>query len=314
MRHYLKAPCTRIYTDPKPSQEARLALQPPPSVMSDTVEITISAETSVQEVLLALLTDLPFDGFEQREQSVHAFLQAAKWEARSRYKLIQVLRSLHLDESFEESMIQEQNWNRRWEESIRPVHVGRFCVRPTWSREDELARGRIELLIDPKMSFGTGFHESTRLMLVQLPEFVTQGSFVLDAGTGTGILAIAAAKLGANRVLGFDTDRRSYDNAVENSCLNGVSDRVEIRLGSVGDISERSFSVILANINSNALLELLPELAGRLSRDGVLLMSGLLRKDRCSMLDAISENGFEAVREEYEGDWWSVASIRVMGS
>jgi ribosomal protein L11 methyltransferase len=178
-----------------------------------------------------------------------------------------------------EKIIPDQNWNETWEKTIQPQIIGEFYIHPTWSASIPDTADKIELMIDPKMAFGTGYHATTRVMLEWLPEVIEEGDKVLDAGTGTGILAIAALKLGAKSAFGFDIDEWSETNAHENILLNEV-ENFDVKLGSTEVIPEgEKYDVILANINRNALIDLVPVLLTFLNEGGKLLLSGLLEED-----------------------------------
>jgi ribosomal protein L11 methyltransferase len=163
-----------------------------------------------------------------------------------------------------------------------------------------------ELIVDPKMSFGTGHHESTRLLLSLMPRLIAPGAHVLDAGTGTGILAIAAAKLGAGRVVAYDNDPWIEENARENLAANGVADRVALRIGDVASIDEADFDVVLANINKHVLLGDLVPFARLLRPRGFLALAGLLTADRDEMMAAAARAGYRIRVEASENAWWAV--------
>ncbi|MFB3130923.1 MAG: 50S ribosomal protein L11 methyltransferase, partial [Rhodothermales bacterium] len=151
-----------------------------------------------------------------------------------------------------------------------------------------------------------GYHASTRLALRFLPDLVNEGDHVLDAGTGTGILAIAAVKLGAEWAVAFDNDPWSQQNAIENFYLNEVDAKIAFRKGSVDQVPEEPFDLILANINRTALLTMLPVFAQKTKPGGHLVLAGLLQQDRNPMLDAAAGHGLAAVKEDTEGEWWAV--------
>jgi ribosomal protein L11 methyltransferase len=269
-----------------------------------TVALTIDVEDDLQELLIAELADLDFEAFEQEEDRLTAYVPAARWNDAAREHIEAWLAGHGLPAPLREEVIPAQNWNRQWEETIRPIVVGRFLVRPTWAEAPAGAEDRILLEIDPKMSFGTGYHESTRLALHFLPAVVRPGDRVLDAGTGTGILAIAALKLGAATAIAFDIDEWAQENAVENFYLNGVADRVTFREGSIDVVPETGFDVILANIHLSVLLEMLPAFAARLRPGGRLLLAGLLRQDRDRICTAAA-HGFTLALEDAENEWWA---------
>jgi ribosomal protein L11 methyltransferase len=161
----------------------------------------------------------------------------------------------------------------------------------------------IELIIDPKMAFGTGYHATTRLLLEWLPEVISLNDTVLDAGTGTGILALGALKLGAASAFGFDIDEWSEDNARENMILNQI-ENLEVKLGSVDIIPMGAqYDVIVANINRNALLELIPILTNYLKEDGKMLLSGLLVEDESKIKSITKKEHLLHVGTRQEQEW-----------
>ena len=201
----------------------------------------------------------------------------------------------------------EQNWNAIWESSVQPEGAGPFLVLPSWASPSGAHRGLIPIRIDPKMSFGTGHHASTRLALELLGTRVPQGARVLDVGTGTGILALGALKLGASTALGCDIDSWSVPNARECADLNGLSDRFEVRLGDLDVIGETAFDLVLANIIRSVLVPMLPALAGRMRPGGALILAGLLESERGAVVDAAASVGLALDGEGREGEWWAGA-------
>lgn len=249
------------------------------------VELRISLNDDFHELLIAELFDLDFEGFEQDDDLLVATIPSQRFDDSKREEIEKLLMNFGGESSIlSEKIIPDQNWNETWERTIQPQTIGQFYVHPTWSTSGTDAGDKIELMIDPKMAFGTGYHATTRVMLEWLPEVIHKGDHVLDAGTGTGILAIAALKLGAQSVFGFDIDEWSETNAHENILLNEV-EGFEVKLGSTEVIPDgEKYDVILANINRNALIELIPELLKFLKDDGKLLLSGLLVEDEQTML------------------------------
>ncbi|MEX0680869.1 MAG: 50S ribosomal protein L11 methyltransferase [Balneolales bacterium] len=240
-----------------------------------------------QEILISDLIDSGFTGFEQMENILEAWIGLEHFSDRMRGQLNQWLQTRSyggriLDEHIEE----ERNWNKEWEKSLQPITVGSFYICSTWGK-DPPPDGKVSIRIDPKMAFGTGYHETTRLMLRMLSSIIREGDRVLDVGTGTGILAFAALKLGASHATGVDIDTWSYENALENARINGLSDRFDMNLGTAGIIDKNAqFEVILANINRNTLLDIAEPLTRNLSPDGSLLLSGITRADE----DTINRN------------------------
>ncbi len=269
-----------------------------------TVELTLYVGEDAQELLIAELTDLDFESFLQEDTFLKAYIPSPRWTDVKREHIERWLFAHGYTEPIVESSLEAKNWNRQWEETIRPLAVGPFLVKPTWADIPAEHRDKILVEIDPKMSFGTGYHESTRIALRFLPEVIRPGDTVLDAGAGTGILAVAALKLGAGRAVGFDNDEWAQENALENMYLNDVADRFDFRPGSLDAVPESPFDVILANINRNVLLAFMPEFRKKLSPDGRLVLAGLLVQDRPAMLAAAEPLGLSAAAEATEGEWW----------
>jgi ribosomal protein L11 methyltransferase len=270
-----------------------------------TVALTVALPDAYHELLIAELADLGFDAFEQEDGAVVAHGPAAVWTGVAREAVEEWLHVRGLPVAITERTMLAVNWNARWEATVRPIPVGPFVVAPTWAEVPPEHAGKTLLLIDPKMSFGTGYHESTRLALRFLPGLVRGGERVLDAGTGTGILAIAALRLGAREALGFDIDPWSTENAAENAALNGVSDRFEVREGSVEVVAETGFDLVLANIHLEVLRELLPLLVEKLADGGRLVLAGLLEMQREPMVEAAEAAGLTLYDEATEGEWWA---------
>ena len=277
------------------------------------IELTIGTEPAAFETITGALSIEGFQGFWEDGNTLRAYIGEDRWRSDRLDHLCgtlsRIAKDLHLPPpAITVSTVVPQNWNRSWEETIRPIRVtSRIVIAPTWHP----FRGGpddIVLTIDPKMSFGTGYHETTRLMLVLLEKHCLPGVRVLDAGTGTGVLAIAAVKLGAASAIGFDTDEWSFANAVENTRLNGVPGSVTIRQGDLASVPESGFDLIVANIQKNVIEEMLPGLVSRLARPGTIILSGLLAGDREEMAALIAAAGLTLRDEIAEGEWIAYAA------
>ena len=273
----------------------------------DYVELRISLKDDFHELLIAELVDLDFEGFEQLDDLLIATIPTNRFDDTKREEIEQKLMSFGGEPAvLSEKIITPKNWNEEWERTIKPQTIGEFYVHPTWSASPDDIGDKIELMIDPKMAFGTGYHATTRVMLEWLPEVISENEEVLDAGTGTGILAIAALKSGARSAFGFDVDEWSETNAYENILLNQV-ENFEVKLGSTEVIPEgNKYDVILANINRNTLIELLPELTEFLKEDGKLLLSGLLEEDEEVMLKQPAVQKFTHVGTRQHKEWIAI--------
>jgi ribosomal protein L11 methyltransferase len=206
--------------------------------------------------------------------------------------------------------VPDQDWLALWRSGLGPRRVGdRLVIAPTWS-DVELAAGEIEIRIDPQMAFGTGEHASTRGVLRLMQRAVQPGGRLLDVGTGSAILAIAAARLGAGHIVAVESDPEAMPNAEENVVRNGVADRVTLlcRLVDDGFLAGYGggFDGILANVLSGVLRPLLPAFREALSGDGWAILSGILVEEAEAMRAAALASGFGIEAEDIEEQWWSV--------
>lgn len=222
-------------------------------------------------ILLAFLEELGYEGFWEEGEWFHAFIGEQGYDENS---LRDLATTYGLD--FKVERIVNKNWNQEWESSFQPVVVGSFCrIRADFHKPGKETRH--EIVITPKMSFGTGHHATTYLMIQAMQELDFYNKAVLDFGTGTGVLAILAEKLGANIITACDNDPWSLENAAENIQKN---DCRSIRLtGEEIDSVPLVYDLILANINRNVLLNHMPTIATILKPGGTLLMSGFLQDD-----------------------------------
>jgi ribosomal protein L11 methyltransferase len=193
-----------------------------------------------------------------------------------------------------------------WHGTVAAHTVGGITVTPPWLTAP--ADG-IRIAIDPGMAFGTGEHETTRGVLALMQRVIRPGDTVADLGAGSAVLAIAAAALGAARVVAIEMDPDAIGNAEENVARNGVGDRVHVMLGDAGVLLPLLAPVrlVLANIISSVLIELLPAIGAALSADGDAVLSGMLTAERTHMLAVLKEGGWEVTGEIADGEWWSVA-------
>ncbi len=284
----------------------------PTSPPGSYVEVAIHSDESLTDELIGLMSQLGFEGFWEDEACLRCYMSSSRWKPALRAEVeslvgLLVRSSKTAFPKISLRTIEEENWNATWERTVEPIHITpRIVVAPTWQPYTP-ERGELLLTINPKMSFGTGYHESTRLAARLLEEFLRPGMRVLDIGTGTGILAIAALKLGAREACGIDTDEWAYNNARENADLNGVQDRITLRRGSMSDLTGNSFDLIIANIQRDVIERLLKEMVNRLRPSGFLILSGLLETDSRVMLDMARESSLSVVRQIREGDWIALA-------
>lgn len=279
------------------------------------MEVSVTGDPGVLEHLLGLLSQLGFEGFWEDGGTLRGYIAATRWSPGLHEEILRVIALVApaggaTRPAASVRPLEDRNWNEEWERTIRPIRVSdRIVIRPSW-QEFAAAPGEIVLVIDPKMSFGTGYHETTRLSLRMLERHLRPGASVLDVGTGTGVLAIAAVKLGAASAAGTDIDEWSAANALENIRLNGLEGRVGIHEGELASLTSGPFGLVVANIQRNVLEELLPEFSRLLVRDGVLLLSGLLEVDAGPMETSLRGAGFVAVDRLQENEWIALAARR----
>lgn len=275
------------------------------------IKLVIGIEDDYQETLISELLDLEFDAFEQLTGKIITYVPKERFSDVNRERIEGILRVYPGDGYIKsEEVVADQNWNEQWEQTIKAQTIGTFFVKPTWSAEQAPA-GHIQLEIDPKMAFGTGYHETTRLMLKFLPDVVKKGDRVLDAGTGTGILAIAAIKLGAVSAFAFDIDEWSITNTRENILLNEVEKQVEVIRGAVEVIpAEQKFEVVMANIQKNTILDMLPALSDAAAVGASILLSGLLEKDRPVIEENAAEEGLVLKDVGLENEWIALHLVK----
>lgn len=268
------------------------------------IKLVIAVSDKYQESLIAELLEMDFDTFEQKDDHIITYVQKERFSVVNRERIEELLAVYPGDGYIQsEEVVADQNWNEQWEQTIQPQQVGIFFIKPTWARQ-EAPENTVLLEIDPKMAFGTGYHETTRLMLKLLPDVVNQGISVLDAGTGTGILSIAAIKLGAKEAFAFDIDQWSVTNTKENILLNEVANQVEVTKGSVEVVPEgTAYDLVLANIERNTILGMLPKLVDVLKEGGHLLLSGLLESDRSAIMTQTEDYPLRLTHSGQEDEW-----------
>jgi ribosomal protein L11 methyltransferase len=260
------------------------------------IQITIAAaDPEQQDVLVALLSDLGFEGFEQKEDALQAFLPERSFDAEA---LDTLLAPMNL--AYTSAVLPERNWNEEWENNFQPVRVGDFCaVRAHFHAP--ITDVTHELVITPKMSFGTGHHATTYMMLQAMQNLDFKMRTVLDFGTGTGVLAILAERLGASTVLAIDHDDWSIENATENIKENNCMVITPRKLDTIPE--NQRFDIILANINKHILLREMTNLGQQLDAGGVILMSGLLQEDFEDIENQALNNNLSVSARTANGSW-----------
>jgi len=273
--------------------------------MKSYKEFIITTEPFNVEILSSILWELNIDGINEEVNCLKVFAQDENVTVQAIEDELKHLQENKLLREFsvQENYIVEKNWNEEWEKSREVVHVtDKIVIKPTF-KEYDAKNNEIVLTLDPKMSFGTGDHQTTQICLKFIEEYLKPGMKVLDAGSGTAILGIAAAKLGAEKVIAFDIDDWCYDNGIENTQLNDVQKKVEIRKCELKEITEKEFDLVIANIQKNILLELAEGFESRIKQNGILILSGLLEMDREAINFKFFEIGFSEIDYFKLDDW-----------
>ena len=237
-----------------------------------------------------------FEGFEENENILSAFIKENEFDSEGFADLAALFEHF----SYTRSIIENINWNQQWESSFEPVRVNGFAVIRA-AFHQPVTTVRHEIIITPRMSFGTGHHATTYLMIEQMSKLDLNSKTVLDFGTGTGVLAILAEKMGASNIKAIDNDEWSIENLKENITANDCS-KINLQMANTIPVNEQ-FDMVLANINLNVILANLSAIAG-ISRTGtIVLLSGFLKTDGDILSAAITENDFSISATTQKGDW-----------
>ena len=267
--------------------------------MSASIQISIEGDEATQELLISNLSDLGAEGFEQTEDRLIAYFPEHSFKS---YEVNEALTGY----AYTTATVAEQNWNAVWESNFQPVVIGKFCaVRADFHEPIEGLQH--EIVITPKMSFGTGHHATTHMMIEQMEGIDFRGKTVFDFGTGTGILAILAEKLGAASITAIDVDDWSIENTKENMVRNGCN---RISVSRSAQLAAEQFDIVLANINRNVILQYLPQLQACLKGESLVLLSGLLVNDEEDILLACKNEGMQFVKRSERSNWISLLFVK----
>lgn len=268
-------------------------------------EFRIKTEPFIPEILSGLLWELNISGLTEEDNFLKIFSEDDILLLKDVEGFLCRLKDEKVIAGFsvEEEELETKNWNEEWEKNLSIIKVtDRMLIKPS-TKEYNPVGNEIILIIDPKMSFGTGEHQTTKLMLKMIENYVKPGMKVIDVGSGTAILAIAAVKLGAQKAVAVDNDELCFANGIENIGLNNVIEEVEVRIGELRDIPENNFDVILANIQKKVILNIAEEIQKRLNENGKIILSGLLKEDEKDIVMNYNRIGFILIEKEIMDEW-----------
>lgn len=270
-------------------------------------QLTFSSATpDNREILTALLAEIGYDSFMETPTGLSAYIPTAMFDEAATAAAIELVAAIFEKIDVESKPVPDVDWNAEWEKSFTPITVAGKCrIRAPFHDYD--ANYQLDVIIEPKMAFGTGHHATTTLMIRQLFDIQLAGKAVLDMGCGTGVLAIAAKKLGASRVTAIDIDHWSVENARENAVRNNVE--LTVVEGGVEAISG-TFDVILANINRNILLDQLPTYSRSLMTGGTLCLSGFYKSDVAILTEKAQSLGLQPAGQIEQDEWVSLKFVK----
>ncbi len=265
------------------------------------------------DIISGLLWQLDIDGINEFDDYLTVFVNETKQISKvDLEKILEVLITEKLIESFsiEEETLEDRNWNEEYERDVKVIEVSdKIVIKPSF-KEYFPKPGQQIITIDPKMSFGTGDHATTKLVIQLIEKYIRGGEKVLDVGSGTGVLGICAVMLGAKNAVGVDNDEWCLLNGNENVKANNLEDKVKIYLGELGDIAENDFDLIVANINKNILLDTAREIKSKIKKTGTLILSGLLFSDEIDIIKAYSALNF-TLKEKSAMDEWIALVFKI---
>jgi len=274
------------------------------------VELEIQTDSDFSEILMAELGEAGFESFVETDEGLLAYIQEEDFDESKISEIVTRYQELTPITTSWKSL-ERKNWNEEWEKSYEPIEVGdQVRVRATFHEPNPTFK--YDLLIQPKMSFGTGHHETTWLVMNEQLSLPHNGLSIMDVGCGTGILAILAYKLGATSLLGFDIDEWAVENTQENFAMNNLPAEAEVFQGTIDGVSpELSFGGILANINRNILLAEIPKYVSHLKAGGWLVTSGFYETDQADIERCAEENGLKKIRSNTRNQWATVVFEKI---
>jgi ribosomal protein L11 methyltransferase len=272
-------------------------------------EFQIRTNPFLPEIVTGVLWELNISGLMEEENFLKVFVNEDDISKSVIKKLLGKLMEEQLitDFSVEEKRLENRNWNEEWEKNLNVIGVtDKIVIKPSY-KEYKPLKSEIVITIDPKMSFGTGEHQTTKLMLKLIEKHLKQGMKILDVGSGTAVLSIAAIKLGAELAIAIDDDELCLVYGNENCRINSIENKIDIRTGEIKDIEEKDFDLVFANIQKNVLIEIADQIKYRLKEDGLVFLSGLLDGDERDIVKHYTKIEFQLIDKLQLDEWIAVA-------
>lgn len=262
------------------------------------VDIILTDPELNNGIMISELSEIGYDGFWETEEGLSAFIEEKKYNEE---KLNQIVKKYDFTKNYSTTLVEDINWNAEWESNYSPINVEDDClIRSFFHPEDPTFL--FEIIIQPQMSFGTGHHDTTYLMVKHLLLSDLNEKIVLDIGCGTGVLSILAEKMGAEVVWAIDNDDWAYKNTISN-CLLNATENVSIKHGDATSIPNRKFDFILANINKNVLISDIKEYTKHLIKGGNIFLSGFFEVDLSEMKSLIKKTGLSLDYTDVKNEW-----------
>ena len=263
------------------------------------VDILIPNQSPFREIIVAKFNEVGFESFSEDEHNLKAYIQEDKLVLKDVEGILNSIKKL-TNISYKIKKIKQENWNEKWESNYFPVIINDICaIRAPFHKKINC---KYELIIMPKMSFGTGHHETTELMIKQILNLNFKNKNVLDVGCGTGVLSILASKLSANQVTGIDTDDWAFQNSIDNSKLNNVDD-IHFFHGDVHSITKNKYDYIFANINLNTIIDQLSTYINLITSKGSILISGFYEENEEIILTLVKKLKLKVVTKKNKNKW-----------
>ena len=273
------------------------------------IELAFEASASLHELYIALLIGEGIEYFQEEDNRLLAYLPVTEWTEEREQSIRTLLKErLGTIPPYKANFMADRNWNAEWEAHLQPIEISDRLLIVQKNKEITAKPGQIVIEINPKMSFGTGYHATTRLMLKQMEALDLKDKKIIDIGTGTGVLAIAARKLGNNNpIFAFDNNAWSVENAVENIKENNAQDITIELLDAEEELIanlQQGYDLILANINKNVIDRILPVIR-KYTPQATVLLSGILVYDEPWLKKLLKRLSYEIVQTIYEEEWLS---------